>query len=197
MVKKIFLEDSKKIILKSPIWILLFSVIMILFKIPFFIYWLKQANFLIFLNSIINIPFIIFTSDFLIPPLLINILFLFLLGFLFYDIYILNKATKTIIINKDSKTIYIKGLINTNKYGLNEKFYIEIKDKYPYPHFSLLLVLRERSKNFIISDLELFNEKELFSFPKKSEKYQPLINLFSSFGVKIVRKAKDNTKNNV
>lgn len=181
--KIIKIEDENQIVLKSPIGFLILFSLLTLCTLFYLMYWAFYAGLPEIINILVNVPSVIF----LIRGTQIfsgNIHIIFLLLFLSLEIYYLYHAALTVIINKNSNTIALKVVSKKKIYGLNESFFIILREKGIYPSFCLCLKRRERAKG-LYRNVDSFWYKELFSLSRKDPNYQRLFKYFSACGIKV------------
>ena len=184
-LKKVTGEDSKKIVLKSPKWLNALFCFLIFLKIIYFIYWCFHITSSDALNLLFNLPRIFVPSAVGSVSTPLNLLMLVVLMALLLDVFMIWHVNTTIIIHKNSKTIYQKGIKQTKKFGLNGPFYIRVNKGF-YPHFQMIRKIRPREKGMFSSDINLWSERELFSFSQKNPEYYCLLEFLKDCGLEII-----------
>ena len=172
--KKIIFEDSSKMILKSPILIRLLFFVLLFGKILYFFYWIKNP-----------IPLIVLYPG-VIPSffdIFVHILLLFV--FIVFDIYLCTITSMTVVLNKKTKTIYMKWFKAIKKYSLIDEFYLIITNKGFYPNFMILRKRRELEEGIMANRLNLMAVVELFCISKRSAEYQRLLDFFVEGGIQV------------
>ena len=91
----------------------------------------------------------------------------------------------TVVLNKETKTIYMKWFKAIKKYSLIDEFYLIITNKGFYPNFMILRKRRELEEGIMANRLNLMAVVELFCISKRSAEYQRLLDFFVEGGIQV------------